>query len=148
MDHQARHEEAPRRSSEPYVSRTGDAFPRRKDPSRTGDASYDTQHPSQTSSHREARARSGARPTHARDPRYREERESAIHKATSYTGRLDREDQGSSHTHKVSDFVTPQETLQEVLMTPQSYGANNMGFDDENDLDIPTYLRNMKKLNK
>jgi cell division protein FtsZ len=45
-----------------------------------------------------------------------------------------------------SDFATPEETVKEVLMTPQSYGANNMGFGDENDLDIPTYLRNMKKM--
>ena len=45
-----------------------------------------------------------------------------------------------------SEFDTPEETVKEVLMAPQSYGANNMGFDDENDLDIPTYLRNMKKM--
>jgi len=44
-----------------------------------------------------------------------------------------------------SEFATPDETVKEVLMTPQTYGANNMGFGDENDLDIPTYLRNMKK---
>jgi len=150
MDHQSRHEEAPRRhQTGSYVSRTGDSYPRRKDPSRTGDVSYDTQHPSQSGSHHETRGRQGTRAIHARDSRSREiEREHALHKAASYSGRLDREDQGSSNTHKVSDFVTPQETLQEVLMTPQSYGANNMGFDDENDLDIPTYLRNMKKMNK
>jgi len=44
-----------------------------------------------------------------------------------------------------SEFATPDETVKEVLMTPQTYGANNMGFGDENDLDIPTYLSNMKK---
>ncbi len=47
-----------------------------------------------------------------------------------------------------SEHDTPDETIRDVLMTPQHYGANNMGFDDENDLDIPTYLRNMRKLKK
>jgi len=47
-----------------------------------------------------------------------------------------------------SDFATPEETIRDVLMTPQSYGANNLGFNDENDLDIPTYLRNMRKVKK
>jgi hypothetical protein len=47
-----------------------------------------------------------------------------------------------------AEFQTPRETIQEVLMTPQSFGANNMGFSDENDLDIPTYLRNMKRIKK
>jgi len=47
-----------------------------------------------------------------------------------------------------ADLVTPDETVREVLMTPQSFGANDMGFDDENDLDIPTYLRNMRKMRK
>jgi cell division protein FtsZ len=43
-----------------------------------------------------------------------------------------------------AEYATPDETIQEILMTPQSYGAN-MGLDaDENDLDIPTYLRNMR----
>ncbi|MDJ0841421.1 MAG: cell division protein FtsZ [Acidobacteriota bacterium] len=52
------------------------------------------------------------------------------------------------HPRQAADFATPDETVKEVLMTPQSYGANNMGFDDENDLDIPTYLRNMRKMKK
>lgn len=43
-----------------------------------------------------------------------------------------------------ADHVTPDETIQEILMTPQSFGAN-MGLEgDDNDLDIPTYLRNMR----
>jgi len=49
---------------------------------------------------------------------------------------------------QAADMVTPDETVKEVLMTPQSFGANDMGFDDENDLDIPTYLRNMRKMKK
>lgn len=47
-----------------------------------------------------------------------------------------------------ADNHTPDENIKEVLMTPQSFAANNYGFDDENDLDIPTYLRNMRKLKK
>lgn len=47
-----------------------------------------------------------------------------------------------------TQFDTPEDTIQEVLMAPQSYGANNMGFEDENDLDIPTYLRKLKKVTK
>lgn len=46
------------------------------------------------------------------------------------------------------EYPTPDATMKHVLMTPQSYGANNMGFEDDNDLDIPTYLRNMRKLKK
>ncbi|CAM2006218.1 cell division protein FtsZ [Acanthopleuribacter pedis] len=46
------------------------------------------------------------------------------------------------------DYPTPEATMKHVLMTPQGYGANNMGFEDDNDLDIPTYLRNMRKLKK
>ena len=51
-------------------------------------------------------------------------------------------------TNRSAEFDTPEETLRDVLMTPQSYGANNMGFENENDLDIPTYLRNMRKMKK
>jgi len=47
-----------------------------------------------------------------------------------------------------AEFVTPDETVREVLMTPQSYGVHNRGIEDENDLDIPTYLRNMRKMKK
>lgn len=47
-----------------------------------------------------------------------------------------------------AEMNTPDETIQEVMMTPQSYGANNMGYEDENDLDIPTYLRKLKKMKK
>ena len=49
---------------------------------------------------------------------------------------------------RAAELNTPEETIQEVMMTPQSYGANNMGFEDENDLDIPTYLRKLKKMKK
>lgn len=45
-------------------------------------------------------------------------------------------------------YNTPEEVMQEVLLSPQSYGANNMGYEDENDLDIPTYLRKLKKMKK
>lgn len=51
-------------------------------------------------------------------------------------------------TDRSAEFDTPEEALQDVLMTPQSYGANNMGYENENDLDIPTYLRNMRKMKK
>lgn len=46
---------------------------------------------------------------------------------------------------QASEMNTPDEVVQEVMMTPQSYGANNMGYENENDLDIPTYLRKLKK---
>ncbi|CAM2065999.1 cell division protein FtsZ [Sulfidibacter corallicola] len=52
------------------------------------------------------------------------------------------------HAEPAAEFATPEETLKNILMTPQGYGANNMGFEDDNDLDIPTYLRNMRKLKK
>lgn len=45
-----------------------------------------------------------------------------------------------------AELATPDETIKEVLMAPQNYGANNLGFEDENDLDIPTYLRNMRRM--
>ncbi len=48
-------------------------------------------------------------------------------------------------SRQASDMNTPDEVVQEVMMTPQSYGANNMGYENENDLDIPTYLRKLKK---
>lgn len=51
-------------------------------------------------------------------------------------------------TERAAEYDTPEEALRDVLMTPQSYGANNIGFEDENDLDIPTYLRNMRKMKK
>ena len=64
-----------------------------------------------------------------------------------YTEILDEEPQ-FLEPEPAPEFVTPEETIQEVLMTPQNYGANNLGFDDENDLDIPTYLRNRRKIKK
>jgi hypothetical protein len=66
------------------------------------------------------------------------------YRSDDYTELL--EDKQPLTQQPASDFDTPEETVKEVLMAPQSYGANNMGFDDENDLDIPTYLRNMKKM--
>lgn len=65
-----------------------------------------------------------------------------------------RVDEGVSRpiTHKetiqvdqAAEFNTPEDALQRVLMTPNSYGANNYGSDLDDDLDIPTYLRNLRK---
>ena len=71
-------------------------------------------------------------------------REREASRTTSFSQRLDQTNPKPQQVEDSYEVNTPQETLQEVLMTPQSYGANNLGFEDENDLDIPTYLRNMK----
>ncbi|MCB1042239.1 MAG: cell division protein FtsZ [Acidobacteria bacterium] len=49
------------------------------------------------------------------------------------------------HVDAAAEFNTPEDALQRVLMTPNSYGANNYGSDMDDDLDIPTYLRNLRK---
>lgn len=41
---------------------------------------------------------------------------------------------------------TPEDTIKQVVMGPNTYGANNLGSDMEHDLDIPTYLRNLQKM--
>ena len=145
---QQQKQQQPRNEGPTIISRTGDPVSRRKDPARTGDVSYDT---SSSQGRASERIRTGAEANHTQDrmSRERREREDAKAKAQAASERrqtMHHED-SSSYATRNSDFVTPQETIQEVLMTPQAYGANNMGFDDENDLDIPTYLRNMKKMN-
>ncbi len=49
------------------------------------------------------------------------------------------------HVDQAAEHNTPEDALQRVLMTPSSYGANNYGSDADDDLDIPTYLRNLRK---
>ena len=147
----SRHEEPRGRQSGPRISRRGEYASRNLDPgAQSKEFDYDTSGPSQTSNRRqEVRNNPGGRANHPRNPRDYHEREEAKKTARVYTSRLDRQEEhteSSKPQQPTSEFVTPQETVQEVLMTPQSYGANNMGFDDENDLDIPTYLRNMKKM--
>ncbi len=134
------------------VSRTGDTV-RRKDPARTGDSTNVAKpNPSSPQDHREP-TRSGSRKVPVRERfatnRATREREQARASARSFSGRLENPTAAAPlKTEKAAEYDTPEETIQEVLMTPQSYGANNLGFDDENDLDIPTYLRNMKKIQK
>jgi cell division protein FtsZ len=111
-----------KRETSSQRTKTGDPYPlAQKDPSRTGD------HPHQTARRAQATRREEAKRGAARQAAR------AGHGET--TPRRD-----------TADMVTPRETPQEVLMAPQSFGANNMGgFEDENDLDIPTYLRNLRK---
>jgi cell division protein FtsZ len=42
---------------------------------------------------------------------------------------------------------TPEDAMQRVLLTPNTYGANNLGAQADDDLDIPTYLRNLRRMN-
>ena len=117
---------APENQKDPnhFRSRTGDPFPvGQKDPGRTGDQPG-----------RRGQAAAGT---------VAGQREQAKARAAQFAAGSEESGQGK---HRPSaEMVTPRETLQEVLMTPQSFGANNMGFEDENDLDIPTYLRNLRK---
>lgn len=147
-----------RPAPEPPISRRQEQATRTLDPgAQSKDFDYDPPAPSQTVAQRPVRSHQSpnARPAQPRDPRdmrdmreYRE-RDEVKSSARPYSRTNRNEDHYESmRPQPTSEFVTPQETIQEVLMTPQNYGANNMGFDDENDLDIPTYLRNMKKMRK
>lgn len=45
-----------------------------------------------------------------------------------------------------ADFNTPEDTVQKVLMNPSLYGANDIGAEGDDDLDIPTFLRKLRKM--
>ena len=76
-----------------------------------------------------------------------EERQ-VLHRDYQATHRTTRHEPTPLKNERAAEFDTPEEALRDVLMTPQSYGANNLGYDNDNDLDIPTYLRNMRKMKK
>jgi len=77
----------------------------------------------------------------------RQERQ-VMHRDFQPSHRTTQHDPTPLKSEKAADFDTPEEALRDVLMTPQNYGANNLGYDNDNDLDIPTYLRNMRKMKK
>ena len=139
------------RGSQTRISRTGDPI-RPKDMTRTGDGIRRTtsgQATNVSGEQHEPRVTRSTSSLSSRDHRGNREREKAKQMADAFSDRLDRHDDPKPlRAEKAAEFDTPVETIQEVLLSPQSYGANNLGFDDENDLDIPTYLRNMKKLKK
>lgn len=92
----------------------------------------------------ESTRRFEAEPRHADGPSRRMESRRLDGPSRRMDSRASRGYDGDSESYE----STPAESLPEVLMSPQPYGANNMGFEDENDLDIPTYLRNMRKMKK
>ncbi len=80
---------------------------------------------------------------------------------SGYTDRHASRDSSPAHRYRATDSAvdmnerehdsvepskTPEDTIKQVVMAPNTYGANNLGGDQENDLDIPTYLRNLQKM--
>jgi len=78
-----------------------------------------------------------------------------------FTDRHNSRDTSPAHRYRATDSAvdtnerehdsmepskTPEDTIKQVVMAPNTYGANNLGGDMENDLDIPTYLRNLQKM--
>lgn len=82
--------------------------------------------------------RSEARPSDRQDPRNSRE----FRPEVSTTRRVEEPRQAAS-----SSQPTPEDAMQRVLLTPNTYGANNLGAQADDDLDIPTYLRNLRRMN-